>query len=105
MATDRNYIQIFLEGLELYGVRVRPMMGEYVVYCNDKVVGDVCDNKLFVKITPESKALLPAAPELPPYAGAKPYLLVEDMGDMQFVAHLLQRVAEGLPAPKSRKKK
>ena len=93
MATDRNYIQIFLEGLELYGVRVRPMMGE------------VCDNKLFVKITPESKALLPAAPELPPYAGAKPYLLVEDMGDMQFVAHLLQRVAEGLPAPKSRKKK
>ena len=103
MATDKAFLEELLAGLE--NVRVHPMMGEYVVYCNDKVVGDVCDNKLFVKITPESKALLPAAPELPPYAGAKPYLLVEDMGDKQFVAHLLQRVAEGLPAPKSRKKK
>ena len=34
MATSKEFIEKFLEGLELYGVRVYPMMGEYVVYCN-----------------------------------------------------------------------
>lgn len=103
MATSREWIGKFLEGLELNGVRVYPMMGEYVVYCNDKAVGCVCDEKLFVKITPESRRVLDGAPELPPYIGAKPRYLVEN-GDKQFLAELLQSVAAGLPAPKPKRK-
>lgn len=101
--TTREFVRDFLEGLELFGVRVYPMMGDYVVYCNDKTVGCICDEKLFVKITPVSKKLLAGAPELPPYTGAKPRYLVEN-DDKVFLAELLQKIAEGLPAPKSKKK-
>ena len=100
MATPREYIENFLEGLELFGVRVRPMMGDYVVYCNDKTVGSICDGHLFVKITPASRKLLEGAPELPPYAGAKPSFLVEST-DKQFLAELLQAVAAEIQ-PKKR---
>ena len=99
MATPREYVENFLEGLELYGVRVRPMMGDYVVYCNDKTVGSICDGHLFVKITPASRNLLDGAPELPPYAGAKPCYLVEN-DDKKFLVELLQAVAAELPNPK-----
>lgn len=102
MATSKEYIENFLEVLELHGVRVYPMMGDYVVYCDDKTVGCICDNHLFVKITPASSKLLSGAPELPPYAGAKPRYLVENE-DKQFLAELLQAIAAGLPAPKKRK--
>ncbi len=102
MATSKEYINGFLQFLELNGVRVYPMMGDYVVYCNDRAVGCVCDNRLFVKITPASRKLLAGAPELPPYAGAKPRYLVEN-DDKQFLAKLLQAVSADVPAPKKRK--
>ncbi len=102
MATSKEFIEKFLEGLELYGIRVYPMMGEYVVYCNDKTVGCICDNRLFVKIMPASGRFLKGAPELAAYAGAKPRYLVENT-DKEFLIELLQEVASGLPAPKKRK--
>lgn len=102
MATSKEYIQNFLEVLEFHGVRVYPMMGDYVVYCDDKTVGCICDNHLFVKITPASGKLLSGAPELPPYAGAKPCYLVESE-DKQFLIELLQAIAAELPTSKKRK--
>ena len=98
MATPHDYIESFLEGLEPYGVRVRPMMGDYVVYCNDRAVGCICDGRLFVKITPASRQMLDGALQLPPYEGAGLRYLVES-GDKQFLAKLLQAVA-GEVAPK-----
>lgn len=103
MATLREYIENFLDGLELCGVRVYPMMGDYVVYCDDKPVGCICDNHLFVKITPASRKMLEGAPELPPYAGAKPRFLVENP-DKGFLGELLQAVAAELPKPKPKRK-
>ncbi len=102
MATSRVFIDQFLAGLDLYGVRVYPMMGEYIVYCDDKSVGCICDEKLFVKITPASRKVLDGAPEIPPYTGAKPRYLVENE-DKEFLAELLRSVAAELPAPKKRK--
>ena len=99
MATPHTYIDSFLEGLELAGVRVRPMMGDYVVYCNDKTVGCICDERLFVKITPASRKLLEGAPQLPPYEGASLRYLVEN-GDKKFLAELLQAVAAEIPSKK-----
>jgi TfoX/Sxy family transcriptional regulator of competence genes len=39
-------------------VHVRKMFGEYALYCDDKVVGLICDNLFFVKITPAGKAMV-----------------------------------------------
>ena len=101
MATSHEYIESFLEGLEFGGVRVRPMMGDYVVYCDDKTVGCICDGHLFVKITPASRTLLEGAPTLPPYEGASLRYLVEST-DKDFLAKLLQAVAAEVQ-PKKRK--
>ena len=99
MATSREYAENFVEGLESFGVRVRPMMGDYVVYCNDKTVGCICDERLYVKITPASEKLLDGAPTLPPYEGAALRYLVES-GDKKFLAELLQAVANEVKAKK-----
>ena len=100
MATDKNFLEELLKGL--HDVRVHPMMGEYVLYCNEKSIGCICDNTLFVKITRESSAYLAGAPELPPYLGAKPRYVVESR-NKAFLQELFEKTAEGLPAPKKKK--
>lgn len=100
--TSKEQINEFLEGLELFGVRVYPMMGDYVVYFGEKPVGCVCDNRLFVKETPVSRTLFGDCPMLPPYMGAKPRYLVEHY-DKAELAEKLFKVAEQLPLPKKRK--
>ena len=99
--TEKQVLEEIIAGLP--EVRVSPMMGEHVLYCREKVVGDICDNKLFVKITPVSKNYLEGAPEVPPYVGAKPYYLVENTQNKAFISELLLAVADALPAPKKRK--
>ena len=40
MASDRGYLEFILEQLaDLDGVRARAMMGEYILYYRDKVIG------------------------------------------------------------------
>ena len=34
------------------------MMGGYLVYLNGKLIGDICDNEMFLKRTPTSDRLL-----------------------------------------------
>ena len=83
-------------------MRVYPMMGEYVLYCREKVVGGIYDNRLLIKPVPEAQKLLPNARYELPYIGAKPMLLVENF-DKAFLQELLFAVADALPAPKKRK--
>ena len=101
MATEKQVIEEFLEGL--WEVRVHPMMGEYVVYCREKVVGSVCDNLLYVKITPSSERLLTplGTPRVPPYAGAKPCFQVTG-AEKGFIQELLVAVADDIPPKKKR---
>ena len=54
MPTSQSTIDFLLDQLSgLPRVRARKMFGEYALYCQEKVVALVCDNQLFVKITPE----------------------------------------------------
>lgn len=48
-----NYIEDQLSGLK--EISSRKMFGEYALYCQGKVVALVCDDTLFVKITPQGK--------------------------------------------------
>ena len=60
----RDYILDQLTGLE--GISCRAMMGEYLLYCQGKLVGGIYDNRLLVKPTASAVRLLPDAPrELP----------------------------------------
>lgn len=56
----RDYILDQLTGLE--GISCRAMMGEYLLYCQGKLVGGIYDNRLLVKPTASAVRLLPDAP-------------------------------------------
>ena len=103
MATSKDYLNYIggqLEGLE---VRIRPMMGEYLVYYREKLIGGLYDNALAVKDVPAARALMPDATPEPPYEGAKGALFVERVDDRAFLAELFEAMYPELPAPKPRK--
>lgn len=94
MASSREYLEYALEQLsEAEGLRYRPMMGEYLIYCRGKVVGGVYDDRLLVKATKSAAALLPDAPREEPYPGGKPMLLVTEMENKPLLRELLEGIA------------
>ena len=104
MATGKAYLAFVLDQLSgLEGVSCRPMMGEYVIYYQGKVVGGIYDDRFLVKPTASARELMPdAVPELP-YPGAKE-MLPADVDDRELLNRLLPAVAADLPAPKKRKR-
>lgn len=106
MATGREYLQFILDQLSgLAGITYRAMMGEYILYCDGKIAAYLCDDRLLVKILPSTTALLPSAPQEPPYEGAKDMLLVENVDDRAFLETLFRAMYAELPMPKKRRKK
>ena len=94
MASSKEYLEYVLEQLsEVEGLRYRPMMGEYLVYCRGKLVGGVYDDRLLVKPTKSACALLPDAPREEPYPGGKPMLLVTEMDNKPLLRELLEGIA------------
>ena len=95
MASGKDYLEYVLEQLsEEEGLRYRPMMGEYLLYCRNKVVGGVYDDRFLVKATPAALSLLPDAPREEPYPGGKPMLLVTEMENKSLLRELLEAVAD-----------
>ena len=94
MASSKEYLEFVLEQLsEVEGLRYRPMMGEYLIYCRGKLVGGVYDDRLLVKPTKSACALLPDAPREEPYPGAKPMLLVTETDNKPLLRELLEGIA------------
>ena len=94
MASSKEYLEYVLERLSaVEGLRYRPMMGEYLIYCRGKLVGGVYDDRLLVKPTKSACALLPDAPREEPYPGAKPMLLVTETDNKPLLRELLEGIA------------
>lgn len=103
MATKQTTIDYLLEQIENAGfIRTRKMFGEFTIYCNDKVVALVCDDKLYVKPTKAGKEFLQTVEEAPPYPGAKPYFYIsaDQWEDREWLTLLIAKTAEELPLPK-----
>lgn len=80
-------------------IRTRKMFGEYAMYCDEKVVGLICDNQLFVKITPDGKKFVgDNYQEGLPYPGAKPAMLIGDdiIENKEAFAQLIDLTARAL---------
>jgi DNA transformation protein len=107
MSTSQSTIDFLLDQLAgLPDVHARKMFGEYALYCGDKVIALVCDNQLFVKITPPGKALVGAGyQEGQAYPGAKPSLLIgaDLIEDCERLCELICVTARALPPPKPKK--
>ena len=104
MASSKEYLDFILEQLsELDDISYRAMMGEYIIYYRDKVVGGIYDDRFLVKPTKSAVALMPNANMELPYDGAKEMLLVDDVDNRDYLKDLLEAVYEELPAPKKKK--
>lgn len=78
------------------------MFGEYGFYCDNKIVGLICNDTVFIKPTPASDGMQ----EAPPYTGAKDYRVADDalLADSTGFRALIQATADALPAPKPKKR-
>ncbi len=102
MASTADFVTYALDQLRGAGaVSSRKMFGEYALYLGGKVVALVCDDQFFVKPTPAGLALIAEPILAPPYPGAKPHLMVNELlDDAGRVSTLLRATAEALPMPK-----
>lgn len=106
MASSLEFMQAVAARLEDAGIiTYRKMFGEYCVYCDGKLFGCVCDDRLLVKITEQGKALMPDGKLELPYEGGKPMLRVEGLEDRAFLKALVCTTCEALPEPKKKKRK
>ena len=101
MASSKEYLDFILEQLSLLDeITYRTMMGEYIIYCNGKVIGGIYDDRFLVKPTKTAIAVMPDASMQLPYEGAKPMILVDDVENREFLQQLVEAICDELPAKK-----
>jgi DNA transformation protein len=108
MATKQSTVDFLTEQIQKAGhIRSRKMFGEYALYCNEKVVAFVCDDKLFVKPTEGNKKYEEFGTYAPAYPGSKDYLKISEdkWDDADWMSKLISYTAATLPIPKPKKKK
>ena len=107
MATSRETAREIEDALAPLNVRTRPMFGEYALYCDEKTVGFICDDTLFIKPTAISGEILSGCEQAQAYPGSKDYYVVdqERIDDGEWLRDVIQRTAEVLPAPKPKKRR
>lgn len=107
MASSQSTLDFILDQMAAAGVmRAKKMFGEYGIYCDEKIVALLCDDKLYLKPTLAAKQFIGDFVEGVPYPGAKPYLLIS--GDMwednEWLSQLIKLSARELPLPKVKSK-
>ena len=104
MASSKEYLDFILEQLsELEDVSYRAMMGEYIIYYQDKIVGGIYDDRFLVKPTKSALVKMPEAELELTYEGAKEMLLVDNVENKEFLRELLEAMVDALPTPKKKK--
>ncbi|MDE5628721.1 MAG: TfoX/Sxy family protein [Muribaculaceae bacterium] len=104
MACTSEFIEYICDMLAPLGeVSRRKMMGDYVIYVNEKCVITACDNIAYVKKLPCIADLMTDAECGCPYEGAKEAYIL-DLTDPHKALKVIKTIWEHLPFPKSKKK-
>jgi len=108
MASSQSTVDYLLEQISEAGtLRYQKMFGEYAIYLNEKVIGFVCDDELYIKPTDAGREYIGEVEEAPPYPGAKMYFYIS--GDLwenrEWMTELVIKTAQELPLPNPKKNK
>ena len=79
------------------------MMGEYILYFKDRIVGGIYDDRLLVKPVKSATEYMPNAKLELPYEGGKEMLLVDNVDDKEFLIDLFNAMYDELPNRKPKK--
>lgn len=105
MPSSKECLDFILEQLSgLEEISYKKMMGEYIIYYKEKIIGGIYDDRFLVKPTKSAIELLPDATYEIPYEGAKEMLLVDNVDSKDFLAKLFNAMYEELPLPKKKGK-
>lgn len=78
MSSTKDYRDFIIDQLSsLEEITYKPMMGEFLIYYKDTLIGGIYDDRLLVKITETNKKY--NLKESIPYEGAKPMYIIEDV--------------------------
>lgn len=106
MASSKEYFNFILEQLSaLDEITYKSMMGEFIIYYRDKIIGGIYDDRFLVKPVKSVKSYMPTATYELPYEGAKEMLLVDEVDNKEFLTGLFKAMYDELPAQKPKKKK
>ncbi|MBQ6233508.1 MAG: TfoX/Sxy family protein [Clostridia bacterium] len=104
MASSKEYLSFILDQLSgLDGITHRAMMGEYILYYRDRIIGGIYDDRFLVRPVPAAVAMMPDAEREIPYEGAKEMLLVDNADSRDFLTQLIESMYDELPTPKKRR--
>ena len=104
MASSQGYLQFVLEQLSgLENISYRTMMGEFILYYHEKVVGGIYDDRLLVKPVQSAIDYIENPSYELPYEGAKEMLLVSNVDDKEYLVGLFRTMYDELPTPKAKK--
>jgi len=99
MAISKEYKNYIEDCLARVGsVRIRPMMGGYLVYYRNKLVGDLGDGMLLVKHTATSDRLLCGSEQAYPYEESRTLMwVIENPEDTELLMELFDGMYNDLP--------
>lgn len=104
MASSKAYLQFILDQLsDLEEITYKSMMGEYIIYYHNKIVGGIYDDRLLVKPVKSAVAYMPTASYELPYDGAKEMLLVDDVDNKMYLTGLFNAMYDDLPMLKKKR--
>ena len=96
MSTTKEYKDFLLEQLSILdNITCRPMMGEYLLYCNGVLFGGIYDDRLLIKIVDSNQQYSLA--EQIPYKGAKPMYWIEDVDNCERIKEIILATCQDLP--------
>ncbi len=108
MPTSKDYATYIEDALKhVPNIRTQAMFGEYALYCNNVVVGLICDQTLFIKITDGTKRLFDEHTEIaPPYPGGKgAFVVTEDvLEDKGRIGQIIVACSKDIPPKKPKSK-
>ncbi|MBP5628754.1 MAG: TfoX/Sxy family protein [Bacteroidaceae bacterium] len=106
MASNADFVQYIVDQCTGAGsIVAKKMFDDYGIYCDEKIFGLICDNRLYLKPTEKVRGLLEDVVLRPPYDGAKDYFYITDVDDHEYLSMLVRETCRALPAPKVKKKK
>ena len=106
MVSSKEYLEYVLEQLsDLEDISYRAMMGEYIIYYRDKIIGGIYDDRFLVKPVKAAVTMMPNAHKELPYEGTKEMLLVDEVDNKVFLKELLEAMYEELPEVRKKRKK
>lgn len=93
MASSQTFFKYILDQFDNDNITSKKMMGEYILYLNDKIIGGVYDDRLLLK---ESKELIDFLGDniqyQLPYEGGNQMIYIENVDDKGFLMQLVSKL-------------